>query len=181
MKREIELPTDKEIVEKVKLGVHLTSIEYLTNNLHGDDLALLKAALQEAYDQGYGGVAKKSFEKAYEFFEGICAGQLRDTFISELSLEVERLGKALEAKEGEIITEGSYGSYYSPPTKRRAYSYKHQPDNVGASLIGQACEDAYKLPAGDSIDRGLGLLKELQARGYGVYMLGNLGKDACAG
>jgi hypothetical protein len=53
----------------------------------------------------------------------------------------------------------------------RVLTYRNQPDNVGAWQLGEACRRAAELPAGDYIDRGLGLLKELQAKGYGVIAL----------
>jgi hypothetical protein len=53
----------------------------------------------------------------------------------------------------------------------RVLTYRNQPDNVGAWQLGEACRRPAELPAGDYIDRGLGLLKELQAKGYGVIAL----------
>lgn len=51
---------------------------------------------------------------------------------------------------------------------RRIFTYKDQPQNVDAWRIGEACSNAAKESAGDFIDRGLGLLKFLQAKGMGV-------------
>lgn len=48
-------------------------------------------------------------------------------------------------------------------------TYANQPDNVGAWRLGEACRAAKA--GGDPIDHGLSLLKELQARGYGVVAL----------
>lgn len=48
-------------------------------------------------------------------------------------------------------------------------THANQPDNVGAWRLGEACRAAK--PGGDLIDRGLSLLKELEARGYGVIAL----------
>jgi hypothetical protein len=65
--------------------------------------------------------------------------------------------------------------YAAPPAQTaitgRVLTYRNQPDNVGAWQLGEACRRAAELPAGDYIDRGLGLLKELQAKGYGVIAL----------
>jgi hypothetical protein len=65
--------------------------------------------------------------------------------------------------------------YAAPPAQTaltgRMLTYRNQPDNVGAWQLGEACRRAAELPAGDYIDRGLGLLKELQAKGYGVIAL----------
>lgn len=55
--------------------------------------------------------------------------------------------------------------------KIRAYS-NNQPDNVMAWRLGEACDAAAKDPkCGDPIDRGLILLRELEARGLGVVPL----------
>lgn len=51
----------------------------------------------------------------------------------------------------------------------RMFTYRQQPDNVGAWRLGEACRAAK--PGGDPIDHGLSLLKELQAKGYGVVEL----------
>lgn len=69
----------------------------------------------------------------------------------------------------EVCTLGNYGAAYDLPGKRRAYTYEHQPGNVKASRLGSACLEAAAASAGDTIDRGLGLLKELQAQGFGVF------------
>lgn len=66
-------------------------------------------------------------------------------------------------------TLGNYGAAYDPPGKHRAYTYEHQPGNAEASRIGRACLYAATASAGDTIDRGLGLLKELQEQGFGVF------------
>lgn len=64
---------------------------------------------------------------------------------------------------------GIYGKAYDGPGVTRAYTYRHQPDNVGASKLGQACYTAIKKPGGDSIDLGLYLLKLLEEEGFGVF------------
>lgn len=49
------------------------------------------------------------------------------------------------------------------------FTYTSQPcDNVIAWRIGEACSKASVTSAGDYIDRGLSLLKELQRKGYGI-------------
>ena len=51
-------------------------------------------------------------------------------------------------------------------------TYKNQPDNLEAWRLGKACRKAADDPkCGDYIDRGLILLRELQAVGYGVVPL----------
>jgi len=52
------------------------------------------------------------------------------------------------------------------------WTYQRQPGNVGAWAIGTACRKAMEPSAGDPIDRGLILLRELQAEGFGVYAIG---------
>lgn len=67
---------------------------------------------------------------------------------------------------------GIKGSAFDLPTTKRAYTYAEQPGNVIASRLGSACDAAALQSAGDSIDRGLGLLQELQKVGFGVFDLG---------
>jgi hypothetical protein len=67
---------------------------------------------------------------------------------------------------------GAKGSAFDLPTTKRAYTYAEQPGNVVASRLGLACNAAASQSAGDSIDRGLGLLQELQKQGFGVFDLG---------
>ncbi|MFY1021153.1 hypothetical protein [Ectopseudomonas khazarica] len=66
---------------------------------------------------------------------------------------------------------GIYGRAYDVPGTRRAYTYQHQPDNQGAWRLGEAMSIASKAGGGDYIDTGLGLLKQLELKGYGVYEL----------
>jgi len=55
----------------------------------------------------------------------------------------------------------------------KVYTYDDQPtENVDAWRFGKACRKAAADPrCGDYIDRGLILLRELQAQGYGVVRL----------
>lgn len=66
-------------------------------------------------------------------------------------------------------TLGLHGAAFDPPGRHRAYTYQHQPGNGAAYRLGIACDKAAAGRAGDLIDRGLGLLKELQEVGYGVF------------
>ncbi|CAE6949883.1 conserved protein of unknown function [Ectopseudomonas oleovorans] len=70
---------------------------------------------------------------------------------------------------------GIYGKAYDVPGTCRAYTYQHQPDNQGAWRLGEAMSIASKAGGGDYIDTGLGLLKQLELKGYGVYELGEVG------
>lgn len=79
-------------------------------------------------------------------------------------VSADPMGMALEVR-----TLGNYGKAFDLPGNRRAYTYDHQPGNVEASRLGAACQQAVASSAGDYIDRGLSLLKELQALGFGVF------------
>lgn len=53
------------------------------------------------------------------------------------------------------------------------FTYKNQPsDNVDCWRMGEACSKAAADPkCGDYIDRGLILLRELEAKGYGIVRI----------
>lgn len=55
----------------------------------------------------------------------------------------------------------------------KVYTYEKQPtDNVDCWRLGEACSKAAKEErCGDYIDRGLILLRELQAKGYGIVKI----------
>lgn len=61
----------------------------------------------------------------------------------------------------------------------KVMTYTDQPsDNVECWRIGEACRKASDDPkCGDYIDRGLILLRELEAKGYGVVKLAALEVD----
>lgn len=79
-----------------------------------------------------------------------------------------------------VIQIGARGSAFDPPNTKRAFTYDKQPGNVLASSLGHACYRASQASAGDSIDRGLGLLKALQEDGFGVFMIGEVVTDHAA-
>ena len=60
------------------------------------------------------------------------------------------------------------------------WTYAHQPcDNVVCWRLGEACRKAAEEPkCGDYIDRGLILLRELQAQGFGIVPLAQPTKDS---
>lgn len=64
---------------------------------------------------------------------------------------------------------GCYGVAFDLPGTLRAYTYREQPDNVGASRLAGALRNVD--PGGDRIDHGLSLLKALQDAGFGVFEL----------
>lgn len=66
---------------------------------------------------------------------------------------------------------GMTGKAYDVPGTCRAYTYQHQPDNQGAWRLGEALRAASMAGGGDYIDSGLGLLKQLELKGFGVYEL----------
>lgn len=66
---------------------------------------------------------------------------------------------------------GSWGRAFDGPRTQRAYTYKEQPGNEVAWLLGSAVREALKTPGGDPIDLGLSLLRELELRGLGVFTL----------
>lgn len=77
--------------------------------------------------------------------------------------------KAQAGKAVEPLTLGIRGKAFDPPGTHRAYTYADQPDNQGAWRLGAALVEAHAAPAGDHIDGGLGLLRALQMRGFGVF------------
>lgn len=66
-------------------------------------------------------------------------------------------------------TLGAYGAAFDLPGPHRAFTYHHQPGNIGAHRLGAAWQEAASGSSGDLIDRGLGLLKALQGVGFGVF------------
>lgn len=77
-----------------------------------------------------------------------------------------------EAVAYSVVQIGNRGAAYDTPNTHRAFTYEHQPGNIDASRLGHATNAAAAASAGDSIDRGLSLLKELQAIGFGVFQIG---------
>ncbi len=58
------------------------------------------------------------------------------------------------------------------PPARKPMTYKNQPNNETCWALGEACRKAADDPkCGDYIDRGLILLRELEAKGYGIVSL----------
>lgn len=91
---------------------------------------------------------------------------LMEKIASALLSERER-----RTAQGVTITRalGSYGSAFDPPGTKRAYTYAHQPGNVPAWRLGEAMRAAVPITGGDHIDSGLGLLKALEEKGFGVF------------
>jgi hypothetical protein len=78
----------------------------------------------------------------------------------------------VEAVAWRVLEIGNRGAAYDPRDAKRAFTYDHQPGNIDASKLGRATVVASLASAGDSIDRGLSLLKALQAEGFGVFQVG---------
>ncbi|WP_434774754.1 hypothetical protein [Pseudomonas oryzihabitans] len=88
--------------------------------------------------------------------------------LDQLKAENAQL-KAQAGKSVGPLTLGIRGKAFDPAGTHRAYTYAEQPDNLGAWRLGEALVEAHAAPAGDHIDGGLGLLKALQLRGFGVF------------
>lgn len=92
----------------------------------------------------------------------------------------DAMTRALAARQPEaqepvlwsVLQIGNAGAAYDPKGARRAFTYADQPGNIVASNLGRAANEASKASAGDSIDRGLSLLKSLQESGFGVFQIG---------
>lgn len=91
----------------------------------------------------------------YEDAEGNPISTIAEQVREGLSIQVCKLGRL--------------GAAYDPADTRYAYTYAEQPDNAHAWRLGEAFS-ATK-PGGDCIDAGLGLLKQLEKRGFGVFQL----------
>ena len=75
-------------------------------------------------------------------------------------------------------TLGAYGAAFDLPGPHRAFTYHHQPGNIGAQRLGSAWQKAASGSSGDLIDRGLGLLKTLQEVGFGVFEVSEIAAPA---
>lgn len=71
----------------------------------------------------------------------------------------------------QICKLGRLGAAYDGPQTSYAYTYTDQPDNVGAMKLGRAAAINATRNHGDEIDRGLHLLLQLQAEGFGVFQI----------
>lgn len=81
------------------------------------------------------------------------------------------LAVAPSALAGKAYEIGIYGKAYDLPSKRRAYTYAEQPDNLTAYKLAKALVAAGRDSYGDGIDQGLSLLNRLQEAGFGVFEL----------
>ena len=162
---------------------------FLRNNLSDEDYADYSSSLEGLFDSAFSDSCFKSITE--KTLADVKAGiPARDAEIEALRKENAGLREQLEAIVAgwangslmpgavsaepvqfmlEIRTLGNYGAAYDMPGARRAYTYDHQPGNVKASRIGNAFSQAGVTSSGDTIDRGLGLLKELQSQGFGVF------------
>lgn len=75
-------------------------------------------------------------------------------------------------------TLSAHGAAFDLPGPHRAFTYHHQPGNIGAHRLGAAWQKAASGSSGDFIDRGLGLLKALQQVGFGVFEVSEIATPA---
>ncbi|WP_165669757.1 hypothetical protein [Metapseudomonas otitidis] len=90
--------------------------------------------------------------------------------------EVEAVAEATSPAAGvpegyriQVCKLGRFGAAYDPTGTHYAYTYTDQPDNVAAMKLGRAAAANATKSHGDEIDRGLHLLRMLQAEGFGVF------------
>jgi hypothetical protein len=106
------------------------------------------------------------------------AKEYRDAIIEDgikrqaLRAAIEQVLAVQPKQEPVACLVGMKGSAFDPPETKRAYTYAEQPGNIAASKLGRAFAVAALQSAGDSIDRGLALLKELEKEGFGVFEVG---------
>ncbi|MFV3415295.1 hypothetical protein ACNFH8_23775 [Pseudomonas sp. NY15436] len=81
------------------------------------------------------------------------------------------VAQAAQVPAIQVCKLGIHGKAYDLPETKRAYTYAEQPDNLGASRLGIAVAATFASTAGDHIDRGLVLLRELKGNGFGVFEL----------
>lgn len=130
--------------------------------------------LESVWDTG---LTNKEYEDAMRIkrlrWESLERANARlNEIIGKREEQEKRLGIAEPAQEPVACLIGTKGSAFDLPTTKRAYTYAEQPGNGVAFRLGLACDAAASQRAGDSIDRGLGLLQELQIKGFGVFDLG---------
>lgn len=96
--------------------------------------------------------------------------------IERLEAEIAELRAGQVTQSGQVpaiqvCKLGIHGKAYDLPETKRAYTYAEQPDSQAAWRIGESASSASLATAGDLIDRGLVLLRELQGNGFGVFEL----------
>ena len=149
---------------------------------HPDDEAVdrfaqaMKQKLAQAREKGRSGWQQmKPDDISTMLYEHVEKGDPRD--VANFCMFLWSLGqpitpcKPIQA-EPVVCLVGMKGSAFDVPETKRAYTYSKQPGNGPASRLGDACLKAIGGTAGDSIDRGLLLLKALQDAGFGVFDLG---------
>ncbi|MDP3272926.1 MAG: hypothetical protein U1D69_03555 [Polynucleobacter sp.] len=149
---------------------------------HPDDEAVdrfaqaMKQKLAQAREKGRSGWQQmKPDDISTMLYEHLEKGDPRD--VANFCMFLWSLGqpitpcKPIQA-EPVVCLVGMKGSAFDVPETKRAYTYSKQPGNGPASRLGDACLKAMGGTAGDSIDRGLLLLKALQDQGFGVFDLG---------
>lgn len=119
--------------------------------------------------------ALKLAEPHLKYFEVWCAAN-QAIAAAEKEMHAEQAPQATVPVP--TIKLGIYGKAFDSTQTCRAYTYREQPDNMGAGKIGRAA--ASTSLGGDNIDRGLSLLQQLQAQGFGVFELGEQQEGSAA-
>lgn len=131
--------------------------------LHSDYAALQKSLANEKAER--------------DVLEAMCNARFDHIAVLQQQLDTANAriaaGLAL-ADRWNVLTIGNRGAAYDSPNTRRAFTYADQPGNINASKLGRACDAASNMSAGDSIDRGLCLLKALQSEGFGAFQIAAL-------
>lgn len=99
------------------------------------------------------------------------AQYLLDSMPSSISEEQPSAGVVTRTRNIQVCKLGRLGAAFDAPDIHYAYTYTEQPDNVGAMKLGRAAAINATGKHGDEIDRGLHLLLQLQAEGFGVFQI----------
>ncbi len=153
---------------------HMTAAEpWLTNIVYSEDQAKFFPCIPLYAAPPAPSVAAKAFHRQADNMAFIInhmgmPDQWREKFMRELGEDRSALSAQVQ-DVAPTLKIGIYGKAYDRPDERRAYTYDHQPQNVGAHKLGRACSEIHS--GGDWIDRGLNLLNSLQREGFGVFEL----------
>lgn len=141
------------------------------------EITQLKAKLAELEEQQSAPVAHRLINPQGEVMTDWHDGPPPENFtdlcgVAMAGTRVElAFAQAGQVRAIQVYKLGIHGKAYDLPENKRAYTYAEQPDNLVASRLGHAYVETSLPYAGDSIDRGLILLRELQDIGFGVFEL----------
>ena len=145
----------------------ITALDQLPDDTKMIDKVSIKYWVQDTVESGRW-VTTESMSKSTA--KKLLSDEYRDAFPQ--GHIVEPPNSTTDVVEPEACIVGIKGSAYDPIDTKRAYTYANQPGNVVAYKLGRASSSASLQRAGDFIDSGLILLKELQVEGYGVFDIG---------